>query len=328
MKKVLVLVVASLLIFSFAVSAQEMTLRLADNQPEGYPTVVGAKEFASLVEERTNGRIEIEVYPGGVLGNESSTIEQVQFGAIDFVRTSITPMANFEPAMNVLSLPYLYPSEEYMFQVLQSDIGDDVLDGLREAGIVGLTWYDAGARSFYTAETKVEGPEDLEGLRIRVQESQLMMDMVEALGASPNPVAWGEVYSALQTGVVDAGENNFPGWYYNSHHEVAPNFVVDEHNRIPELIIMSEITWNKLSKEDQKIIKQAAVESTEVQREAWDKRTEEAKKLAKEEGANINYLDKETKAEFQEEVKGLYDKYSKGHKELLNRILNFEMEEE
>ncbi|MFW6280825.1 MAG: TRAP transporter substrate-binding protein [Halanaerobium sp.] len=327
MKKVLVLVLASLLIFSFAVSAQEMTLRLADNQPEGYPTVVGAEEFARLVEERTDGRIEIEVYPGGVLGDESSTIEQVQFGAIDFVRTSITPMANFEPAMNVLSLPYLYPSEEYMFQVLFSEVGEGVLDGLREAGIVGLTWYDSGARSFYTADTKVEKPEDLEGLRIRVQESELMMDMVEALGGSPTPVAWGEVYSALQTGVVDAAENNFPGWYYNSHHEVAPNFVEDAHNRIPELIIMSEMTWNKLSEEDQEIIKEAAVESTEVQREAWDERTEEAKELAVEEGATITTLDEETKAEFQEKVEDLYPKYSEGHEDLLDSILNFEMEE-
>ncbi|PUU88045.1 TRAP transporter substrate-binding protein [Halanaerobium sp. ST460_2HS_T2] len=327
MKKVLVLVLASLLIFSFAVSAQEMTLRLADNQPEGYPTVVGAKEFARLVEERTDGRIKIEVYPGGILGDESSTIEQVQFGAIDFVRTSITPMANFEPAMNVLSLPYLYPSEEYMFQVLQSEIGEGILEGLKDAGIVGLTWYDAGARSFYTADKKVTSPEDLEGLRIRVQESQLMMDMVEALGASPTPIAWGEVYSALQTGVVDAGENNYPGWYYNSHHEVAPNFVEDEHNRIPELIIMSKITWDKLSAEDQKIIKQAAVDSTEVQREAWDKRTEEAKKLAVEEGATITTLTPEQKQAFQDKVKGLYPKYSEGYEDLLNSILNFEMEE-
>jgi tripartite ATP-independent transporter DctP family solute receptor len=236
-------------------------------------------------------------------------------------------MANFEPAMNVLSLPYLYPSEEYMFQVLFSEVGEGVLDGLKEAGIVGLTWYDSGARSFYTADTKVTSPEDLEGLRIRVQESQLMMDMVEALGASPTPIAWGEVYSALQTGVVDAGENNYPGWYYNSHHEVAPYFVEDAHNRIPELIIMSKITWDKLSAEDQEIIKQAAVDSTEVQREAWDKRTEEAKKLAVEEGATITTLNAEQKQAFQDKVKGLYPKYSEGYEDLLDSILNFEMEE-
>lgn len=325
MKKILVMVLATLLIFSFAVSAQEMTLRLADNQPKGYPTVVGARAFADLVEERTDGRIKIEVYPGGILGDESSTIEQVQFGAIDFVRTSVTPMTNFEPAMNVLSLPYLYPSADYMFEVLFSDIGEGVLDGLRDAGIVGLTWYDSGARSFYIADKKVEKPEDLEGLRIRVQESQLMMDMVEALGASPTPIAWGEVYSALQTGVVDSAENNFPGWYYNSHHEVAPNFVADEHNRIPELIVMSEITWKKLDEKDRKIIKEAAVESTEIQRKAWDERTEEAKKLAVEEGAEITYLDKETKAAFQEKVKDLYPKYSEGNEDLLNSILEFEM---
>ncbi|QTL96663.1 DctP family TRAP transporter solute-binding subunit [Iocasia frigidifontis] len=327
MKKIFVYVLLATLVFSLGAQAAEITLRLADNQPEGYPTVVGAKEFARLVEERTDGRIKIDVYAGGILGDESSTIEQVQFGAIDFVRTSITPMANFEPAMNVLSLPYLYPSEEYMFQVLQGEIGESVLDGLKDDGIVGLTWYDSGARSFYIADKKVTGPEDLKGLRIRVQESQLMMDMVEALGASPTPIAWGEVYSALQTGVVDAAENNYPGWYYNSHHEVAPNFVEDEHNRIPELIIMSKITWDSLSEEDQKIIKQAAVESTEVQREAWDARTEEAKKLAVEEGANITTLTAEQKQAFQDAVMDLYPKYSAGYEDLLDSILNFEMEE-
>ncbi|AZO93717.1 TRAP transporter substrate-binding protein [Halocella sp. SP3-1] len=327
MKKIFVYVLLATLVFSLGAQAAEITLRLADNQPEGYPTVVGAKEFARLVEERTDGRIKIDVYAGGILGDESSTIEQVQFGAIDFVRTSITPMANFEPAMNVLSLPYLYPSEEYMFQVLQGEIGESVLDGLKDAGIIGLTWYDSGARSFYIADKKVTGPEDLKGLRIRVQESQLMMDMVEALGASPTPISWGEVYSALQTGVVDAAENNYPGWYYNSHHEVAPNFVEDEHNRIPELIIMSKITWDSLSEEDQKIIKQAAVESTEVQREAWDARTEEAKRQAVEEGANITTLTAEQKQAFQDAVMDLYPKYSAGYEDLLDSILNFEMEE-
>lgn len=327
MKKIFVYVLLASLVFSLGAQAAEITLRLADNQPEGYPTVVGAKEFARLVEKRTDGRIKIEVYAGGILGDESSTIEQVQFGAIDFVRTSITPMANFEPAMNVLSLPYLYPSEEYMFQVLQGEIGESVLDGLKDAGIVGLTWYDSGARSFYIADKKVTSPEDLKGLRIRVQESQLMMDMVEALGASPTPISWGEVYSALQTGVVDAAENNYPGWYYNSHHEVAPNFVEDEHNRIPELIIMSKITWDSLSEEDQKIIKQAAVESTEVQREAWDARTEEAKRRAVEEGANITTLTAEQKQAFQDAVMNLYPKYSAGYEDLLDSILNFEMEE-
>ncbi|ADQ14339.1 TRAP transporter substrate-binding protein [Halanaerobium hydrogeniformans] len=326
MKKIFAFVLVAVLVFSFGVQAQEMTLRLADNQPEGYPTVVGAEEFARLVEERTDGRIKIEIYPGGVLGDESSTIEQIQFGAIDFVRTSITPMSNFEPAMDVLSLPYLYPSDDFMFEVLQSEIGEGILEGLEDSGIVGLTWYDAGARSFYTADKRVESVEDLEGLRIRVQESGLMMDMVEALGASPTPIAWGEVYSALQTGVVDAAENNYPGWYYNSHHEVAPYFVEDEHNRIPELIIMSKITWDSLSPEDQDIIKEAAVESTDTQREAWAERTEEAKELAVEEGAEIITLSEEKQAEFQDAVMDMYPEYSEGYEDLLESILNFEVE--
>lgn len=325
MKRIFAFLMLTVLILSVGVQAENITLRLADVQPEGYPTVVGAREFARLVEERTDGRIKIEVYPGGILGDESTTIEQVQFGAIDFVRTAITPMANFEPAMNVLSLPYLYPSEEYMFQVLQSEIGEGILEGLKNNGIIGLTWYDAGARSFYVNNKVGGSPENLAGLRIRVQESQLMMDLVEALDASPTPITSGEVYSALQTGVVDAAENSYPTWYYNSHHEVAPNFVEDEHNRIPELIIMSKITWDSLSSEDQKIIKQAAIESTEVQREAWDQRTEEAKALAVKEGATIITPTAEEKEAFRDAVMHLYPKFSAGYEDLVDSILNFEM---
>lgn len=326
MKKIMAFVLLIVLLFSIGVQAENITMRLADNQPDGYPTVIGAREFARLVEERTDGRIKIEVYPGGILGDESSTIENIQFGAIDFVRTSISPMANFEPAMHVLSLPFLYPSGDYMFQVLESEIGEGILEGLRGHGIVGLTWYDAGARSFYTRNTVVRSPEDLAGLRIRVQESELYMDLVKALGASPTPIAWGEVYSALQTGVVDAGENNFPGWYSNSHHEVAPNFVVNEHSRIPELIIMSKITWDSLSPDDQQIIKQAALDSTVVQREAWAEMEKEAEENAIADGATVTYLTAEEKQAFQDAVMHLYSKYSKGYEDLVESILNFEME--
>lgn len=323
MKRIWFFCLLLVIIFSFGVQAETITMRLADNQPEGYPTVIGAREFARLVKERTNGRIKIELYPGGILGDEQTVIEQLQFGAIDLTRISTISMATFEPAMNVLALPYLYPSGDYMFDVLLSDVGEGILEGLEPHGIVGLTWYDAGARSFYTRKTLVNDPEDLNGLRIRVLESQMYMDLVSALGGSATPIPWGDVYSALQTGVVDAAENNFPGWYANSHHEVAPYFVVDEHSRIPELIIMSKITWDSLSKEDQEIIKQAAIESTAVQRKAWAEMEKEAEKNAVEQGATVTYLTPEQKETFQEAVMDLYPEYSKGYEDLVESILNF-----
>ena len=323
MKRIWFFCLLLVIIFSFGVQAETITMRLADNQPEGYPTVIGAREFARLVKERTNGRIKIELYPGGILGDEQTVIEQLQFGAIDLTRISTISMATFEPAMNVLALPYLYPSGDYMFDVLLSDVGEGILEGLEPHGIVGLTWYDAGARSFYTRKTLVNDPEDLNGLRIRVLESQMYMDLVSALGGSATPIPWGDVYSALQTGVVDAAENNFPGWYANSHHEVAPYFVVDEHSRIPELIIMSKITWDSLSKEDQEIIKQAAVESTAVQRKAWAKMEKEAEENALEQGATVTYLAPEQKDAFREAVMHLYPEYSKGYEDLVDSILNF-----
>lgn len=308
------------------VQAAEITLRLADNQPEGYPTVVGAREFARLVEERTDGRIVIQVYPGGQLGDESSTIEQLQFGALDFVRTSITPMGNFEPAMNVLALPFLYPSGDFMFAVLESEIGQQVKDGLQEHGLVGLTWYDAGARSFYNNKREVTSPEDLAGLRIRVQESPLMMDLVRALGASPTPIEWGELYSALQTGVVDGAENNFPSYHANSHYEVAPYFTINEHTRIPELIVMSKLTWDRLSPEDREIIEQAAIDSTVVQRQAWEAMESEAREAVIAEGSTITEISEEDQAKFQEAVMHLYDRYGAGYEDIIEAILNFEME--
>lgn len=325
MKRIVALsAILLVLLFAFGADAADMVLRLADNQPEGYPTVIGDREFARLVEERTNGRIKIEVYPGGILGDEPSTIEQAQFGAIDFVRTSISPMANFEPAMNALMLPFLYPSGDFMFQVLESEIGERIIKGLEAHGLVGLTWYDAGARSFYTRNKVVRRPEDLAGLRIRVQESPLYMDLVRALGASPTPIAWGEVYTALQTGVVDAAENNFPSWYANSHHEVAPYFTVNEHSRIPELIIMSKMTWDRLNPGDRQIIKQAALDSTKVQCEAWAAMEKEAVDKAVAAGGHVTYLTDEEKKAFQNAVMPLYDKYGKGYEDIIDAILNFE----
>ncbi len=253
-----------------AASAQKpIVLRLAETHAADYPTTKGDFYFADLVKERTNGRITIEVYPSSQLGEEKPVIEQVQFGAIDFTRVSISPLSAFSPNFDALQMPYLYRNEEHMWKVLKSDIGREFLESLEPANFVGLGWFESGARSFYNSKREVKTPADLKGMKIRVQQADIMVNMVNALGAVATPMPFGEVYSGLQTGVIDGAENNWPSYYSTSHYEVAKYFTLDAHTRVPEIIIASKISMDKLSAEDQEIIRKAAWDSMDYQRQQW-----------------------------------------------------------
>lgn len=299
---------------------KQIVLRLSDTHPDGFVTVRADKEFARLVEENSKGRIKVEVYPGGQLGDEKSVIEQVQFGAIDLVRTSISPLAEFDKELSALMLPYLYRDTEHMFKVLDGPIGEKIFKNLENYKFEGLCWFDAGSRNFYNTKKEVKKPDDLKGLKIRVQENKMMMDLVKALGASPTPMAYSEVYSALQTGVIDGAENNWASYLSSNHFEVAKYITTDEHTRVPEVIIMSKITWDKLSADDQKIIKDAAVKAGLYQRQEWQKDEEAAKNQLKDKGVKITTL--ESNSEFQDKIKVLYDEYGKEYKDLINEIID------
>lgn len=281
-----------------------VVLRFADIQPVGYPTVLGAEEFARLVNQYSNGRIKVEVYPQGQLGDEKSAIEQVQFGGIDFTRTSISPLSDFQPLLNALQMPYLYRNAEHMWSVLNGEIGDYFLNSLSDKGFVGLVYYDSGARNFYTTKKPIYTVADMKGLKIRVQESTLMMGLVQALGAVPTPMSYGDVYSALQTGVIDGAENNWPSYDSSSHFEVAKFLSIDEHTRIPEMIIASKKTMEKLSKEDQDIIKRAARESQAVQIKSWAEYEKKSEKKVRDAGCKINEINNQ--AEFSAAMAPLY----------------------
>lgn len=301
--------------------AEPIVFRLAENQPEDYPTTLGDKEFARLVEERTKGRIKIEVYSGGQLGDEKSVAEQIQFGAIDFARLSISPLTEHEKSMGVLMLPYLYRDKEHMFKVLEGPIGTQILANLeKQSGIIGLGWLDAGARNFYNTKKEIKTPDDIKGLKIRVQETSLMMDLITALGGSPVALAYGDVYSALQTGVVDGAENNWPSFESSKHFEVAKYFTIDEHTRVPELILTSKMVMDKLSAEDQEIIRQAAKEAALFERAEWLKREEASRKIIEGSGVTITKL--ESNAAFQEKVMSLYDKHGADYKDIIDQIIN------
>ena len=257
----------------------EYVFSYAENQPEDYPTTLGAKYFAELVEERTNGRIRILVQPVGVLGSENKVIKQMQYGGIDFTRVSLAQLAEYIPSLNVLQMPYLYTDSDHMWRVLDGEIGDAFLESVSADDVIGLSWYDAGARNFYNSVKPVTCLEDLKGMRIRVQESDLAVDMVEALGATAIPIAYGDVYASLERQVVDGAENNWPSYEAMRHYEVAKYYTVDEHSRVPEMQICSAYTWQKLSPEDREIILECARESAIYEREVWTQREEQSRSL-------------------------------------------------
>lgn len=303
-----------------AAAEKQIVLRLADNQGQDHVTVRADKEFAKIVEQKSNGRIKVEVYAGGQLGDEKSVIDQVQFGAIDMIRVSISTLSEFDNEIRVLSLPYIYRDQEHMFKVLDGPIGDKILASLKDYKLTGLCWFDAGSRNFYNTKKNIKTPEDLKGLRIRVQENKLMMDMVKALGANPTPMGYSEVYNALQTGVIDGAENNWLSYLSTNHYEVAKYVTMDELTRIPEMIAASKINMDKLSKDDQKIIKEAAEEAAQYQRQEWIKAEEEAMKKVVDKGTIITKL--ETNEAFKEKVKSVYEIYGKGYEELIQSIID------
>jgi tripartite ATP-independent transporter DctP family solute receptor len=295
-----------------------LVLKLAEVHPPDYPTTIGDKEFAKIVGEKTNGRIKIEVYPGGQLGDEKSVIEAVQMGGIAATRVSSQPLAEFQKKLGVLSLPYLFDSEQHLWKVLNGPIGEELLDTLKDSKMIGLTYYDSGARSFYNSKREVKTPADMKGLKIRVQQAQLMVGLVESLGASATPMAYGEVYSGLQTGVIDGAENNWPSYYSTSHYEVAKYITLDEHVRNPEILLMSKAVWDKIGDADKKIIKEAAVASQKVQIEAWKTYEKKSIDAIKAKGNVITEV-KDVKA-WQDAVKPVYDKYAGDWKDIIAKI--------
>lgn len=318
-------VLAALLPLALAVgvNAQEITLRAADNQPETYPTVVGLKAMADYLEENSDGRIQMEVFAGGQLGDERSTIEQAQLGVIDVVRTSTSPVGEFYPPMGVYSLPYLFRDEAHFVSVLEGEVGEELLAGLSEASLVGLAYYNSGSRNFYTTETPIRSVEDLQGLRIRSQESQVVLDMLAAFGAEPVPLPFAEVYSSLQTGVIDGAENNFPSYGPEGvrHFEVAPYFTLNGHARVPEVVMISQSTMDRLSPEDQALVREAAQASVEVQFQAWAELEERSRAAVEEAGSKIIEVDV---ASFQEAVAPVLEQYAGDYGDLVQRIQDTE----
>lgn len=318
---------AAMLVLSSACAAEETVtpeyvLTYADNQPENYPTTLGAQRFAELVEARTEGKVVIDLKIGGVYGTEQEVYDQMQFGGIDFARLSVAAIADEFPKLNVLQVPFLYKDAAHMWRVLDGELGKHFLEEFSQIGLIGLSWYDGGARCFYTASEPIRTPEDMKGLNVRVQDSEIVLDMVSLLGAVPMNFSYSDVYYAFETEKIDVAENNWPAYHMMEHYKVAKYFTVDEHSRIPEVQLASRKTWDKLPQEYRDIILQCAQESAYYERELWIEQEAASRNAVLELGCEEIILTDEALESFREIVQPLYEMYCAEHMDLVLQIQN------
>jgi tripartite ATP-independent transporter DctP family solute receptor len=243
-------------------TAAVTTLKLAHGLPPEHPVHQGMLHLQRQLAELSGGRMTLDLYPSGQLGGETECLEQVQRGSLAMTKSSTAPLEGFIDEMKVFGLPYLFTDAEHFWSVLDGEIGREMLEKGRPKNLLGLCYYDAGSRSFYTKSRMIKTPADLKGLKIRVQNSPVAIKMVEALGGSPTPIAWGELYSALAQGTVDGAENNPPSYWSEKHCEVAPYYSRDEHTRVPDILLINAAVWDGLSKPEQVWLDQAAASSS------------------------------------------------------------------
>lgn len=298
-------------------SSAKIVLRCADVHPSYYPTVQGVNYMGRLLKKRSNGRIEIKVYTDSSLGAEPSVIEMLRMGALDMARLSTASVADVDDELGVFVLPYLFRDDNHKWKVLNGPTGFRILDGMAHYGIVGLSFQEAGYRSFYNNKRSIYEPQDLKGLKMRVLPSRLLIKLIEFYGATPVPINYNEVFSALRAGVIDGAENNIPSYVSSNHYKVAKYYSLDRHNSIPEVLIISQKKWFQLSPADRKMIQSAARESVDYQRRLWANFELECLKKLKKEGCIVNEVDVEA---FKNEIQSFYQTYAKQYQSLIDEI--------
>jgi tripartite ATP-independent transporter DctP family solute receptor len=293
---------------------------VANVHVEGYPTAQGLRFLEQTVQADPllASRLTLDLQLAGVLGNEKEVLEKLGFGAIQMATTSVAPLAEFSDTIGVLTLPYLFRDAEHMWKVLEGEIGDELLGSLAKSGFVGLAFYDAGARSFYNRERPIRTLADLDGLKIRVQKSEVMREMVAALGATPVAIGFKEVYTNLHTGAIDGAENNMPSYRSERHFEVATYYSYDRHSMIPDLLTVHKATWDAMDAAEQEALRAAARASAEAQRGFWNEYVDAALQAVEDAGCEVNEID--DVAMFQAAVQPLYEKYGERWGELVERI--------
>ncbi|PSL41565.1 tripartite ATP-independent transporter DctP family solute receptor [Planomicrobium soli] len=270
------------------------TLRIAHSLAEDHPIHQSITQFADLAHDNSDGAIGFEVYPNGQLGQERGTIEMVKSGLIDMAKVSASGLESFSSSYSIFSLPYVFQSKEHYYEVMNnSEAVQEIFQSTRDDGFIVINWYDGGQRSIYTADKKVESPADMNGMKIRVQESPTSIAMIKAMGGAPTPMSFGEVYTSLQQGVIDGAESNETALTNSKHGEVSKAYTYTEHQYVPDLLIISTNTWDSLSTEQQQALKDAAAISSESHIDVWAEAIDQAILEAKEMGVAFYEIDKQ-----------------------------------
>jgi tripartite ATP-independent transporter DctP family solute receptor len=306
---------------SATLAQSKLELKASDVHPAGYPTVVAVENFGKKLEQATNGRISVKMFPSMQLGGEKEAIEQAQIGAIQLARVSVGALGPVIDELNVFNLPFLFRNTAHMQQVVDGPIGQELLDKITnnpKAGIVGLCWMDAGARSMYDTKKPIAGIDDLKGMKMRVMGNPMFVDMMNALGGNGVAMGYDQVFSALQTGVVDGAENNPPSFVFDNHFTVAKYYTLTEHLIVPEVLVLSKKTWDSLSTADQELVKKFSREAQLDERKLWQEYEKQA--MEKAVAAGIKIIEVADKKPFQAAVKPVWDKYGPRFAEMIKRI--------
>ena len=307
--------------FGSALAQQKLVLKASDVHPSGYPTVVAVEDMGKKLENATNGRLSIQMYPSMQLGGEKEAIEQAQVGAIAFARVSVGALGPVIDDLNVFNMPYLFRSTAHMQKVIDGPIGQELMDKVTnnpKAGLVALAWMDAGARSLYDTKKAIKTIEDLKGMKFRVMGNPMFVDMMNSLGGNGVSMGYDQVFNALQTGVVDGAENNPPSFVFDNHYQVAKFYTLDEHLIVPEMVVFSKKIWDTLSKEDQALLVKFGKEAQQEERVLWAKYEKDALDKARAAGITITVIT--DKKPFQDAVKPVWDKYGPKYADMIKRV--------
>src|SRR5882757_700122 len=305
-----------------AVAQQKLVLKASDVHPGGYPTVVAVENIGKKLEQATNGRLSVGMYPSMQLGGEKEAIEQAQVGAIAFARVSVGALGPVVDDLNVFNLPYVFRNTEHMQHVIDGPIGQELLDKVTNSGkgLVGLCWMDAGARNFYSTKKPIKNIADLKGMKVRVMGNPMFVEMANSMGGNGIAMGYDQVFTALQTGVVDGAENNPPSFVFDNHYQAAKYYTVDEHLIVPEMVVFSKKIWDTLSKDEQALLVKLGKEAQQEERKLWAVYEKQAMDKAKAAGIEIIQVSDADKKAFQAAVKPVWDKYGPKHADMVKRI--------
>jgi tripartite ATP-independent transporter DctP family solute receptor len=305
-----------------AVAQEKIVLKASDVHPAGYPTVAAVESMGKKLSDATKGRLSVAMYPSMQLGGEKEAIEQAQVGAIAFARVSVGALGPVVDELNVFNLPYVFRNTEHAQKVMDGPIGKELLDKVTNSGkgIVGLCWMDAGARSFYDTKKPIKTMADLKGLKVRVMGNPMFVDMANSMGANGVAMGYDQVFTSLQTGVIDGAENNPPSFVFDNHYQVAKFYTIDEHLIVPEMLVMSKKIYDSLSKDDQALIMKYAREAQMEERKLWDVYEKQAMDKAKANGVQILKMSDADKKQMQDAVKPVWDKYGPKYAAMVKRI--------